>query len=69
MRKPTMTLEDIQRALEDQDCQLQAACRELAERDRAASIAVPETALDHFRNACAPLQPMRKPTAFTGIPC
>lgn len=52
MEKPAMTLQDIQRALDAQDGQLEAAYRALTELRREAPIAVPLGAFEALRETC-----------------
>jgi hypothetical protein len=52
MEKPTMTLQDIQRALDTQDGQLEAACRALTELRQDEPIAVSGSAFESLRETC-----------------
>jgi hypothetical protein len=52
MRKPAMTLQDIERALGEQDRDLQAAYRTLTDQSSTPPIALPAGALDRLCDAC-----------------
>jgi hypothetical protein len=52
MRKPTMTLQDIQRALAEQDCHLKAAYRALTDPSRDASLTLHAGAFARLADAC-----------------
>jgi hypothetical protein len=70
MRKPTMTLEDIQRALEEQDCQLRAACRELADEGSERKLAITLRAFESLASACEQQLPSRNhPKPCSGVRC
>lgn len=70
MNKPTMTLLEVRRALDEQNSDLQAAVRALTENSTQGPIALPVEALVSLREACgvrlAPSTPT-KPT--NGIRC
>jgi hypothetical protein len=70
MKKPTTTLQDVQRIIEDQDRDLEAAYRTLVEESGGRAIALPAAALDRLRNACS-AQPISGAAAelSTGIRC
>jgi hypothetical protein len=52
MRKPAMTLQDIERALEEQDRDLHAAYRTLTDQSGAPPIALPAGAIERLHEAC-----------------
>jgi hypothetical protein len=54
MKKPTMTLQDVERALSEQDEQLQAAYRALTERNGEPPVAPTDSALEGLDEACRP---------------
>jgi hypothetical protein len=62
METPTMTLQEVRRALEAQDRQLQAACDERVLEDGHRPILVAPAALERLREACADRQ---RPTSHT----
>jgi hypothetical protein len=70
MTKPAMTLQDIQRALEAQDRDLQAACRALIDQNGNPSVALPVRAFERFHEACGLRQrPSGAPITTSGIRC
>ncbi len=71
MKKPTTTLQDVQRIMEDQDRDLEAAYRTLVEESGGRGIALPARALERLRDACSPAQPVPGAAAelSTGIRC
>jgi hypothetical protein len=70
MRKPTMTLQDVQRILDDQNRHLQAAYRALIDESAGRPIAPPVRALDQLRDVCdARTMPSTPPGPANGIRC
>jgi hypothetical protein len=70
MRKPTMTLEDIQRALEEQDGQLRDACEELANEASERKLAVTLRAFESLASPCEQNLPSpNPPKPFSGVRC
>jgi hypothetical protein len=69
-KEPTMTLEQVQRTLDGQDCELEAAYRALAEHDREAPLDLPSQALERLHEVCTG-RPMASsaPQLVHGVRC
>jgi len=52
MHRPALSLEDVRRALDAQDREIEAACAALGARD-GAYVLLPRAALERLRDACA----------------
>jgi hypothetical protein len=66
----TTTLEDVQRALEEQDRHLDAAYRAATAHPRHSSMTVSANAIEHLQDVCEPrssLRELSKP--FSGVRC
>jgi hypothetical protein len=70
MKQPAMTLREVQRILERQDDELQAAYRALTEQTSEPPIALPIQALERLQEACG-VRPMPSttPKPASGIRC
>ncbi|MDP8998778.1 MAG: hypothetical protein M3O46_01555 [Myxococcota bacterium] len=70
MKTETTTLEDVKRALEEQDRHLDAAYRAATDPHRHSAMTVSAEAIEHLRDVCEPRLSLRKLSKpFSGVRC